>query len=289
MSLRLVPLALLLGTSSALAFDTSKIGQWGSLFLDDLAPVIAKSAQLQQEINQALSEGSKKQEDVLCFGMRFPGSWKNLGGLRVSPYTCDFGAKWLEIHAAVRITGRRGQAFETISGRAMKNATNVSETNLNWKWTTEDDPSKGPPWRVPQAPIAWCDNKSNALSPDQQINGCTTAIQSGRRSGQDLAWAFTTRGNAYRTGGDLDRAIADYDEAIRLDPKYTVAFNNRGADYQVKGTWTAPSRISRRRSGSIPNAPQPSTTAASFTMTRTTSTAPSPTTTRRSGSIPNTP
>ena len=32
----------------------------------------------------------------------------------------------------------RGQAFETITAKAMKNATNVSETNLTWKWTTED-------------------------------------------------------------------------------------------------------------------------------------------------------
>jgi hypothetical protein len=48
MTLRLVPLALLLATSSALAFDTSsRIGQWGSLFLDDLTPVITKLARLQ--------------------------------------------------------------------------------------------------------------------------------------------------------------------------------------------------------------------------------------------------
>ena len=146
MPLRLVPLALLLGTSSALAFDTSKLGQWGSLPLDDLTPVIAKSAELQQEINKALSEGNKKQGDVMCIGMRFPGKWKNLGGLRVSPYTCDFGAKWLQIHAAVRITNRRGQAFETITAEAMKNATNVSETNLNWKWTTECTPRSIPGW-----------------------------------------------------------------------------------------------------------------------------------------------
>jgi hypothetical protein len=146
MPLRLVPLALLLGTSSALAFDTSKLGQWGSLPLDDLTPVIAKSAELQQEINKALSEGNKKQGDVMCIGMRFPGQWKNLGGLRVSPYTCDFGAKWLQIHAAVRITNRRGQAFEMITAEAMKNATNVSETNLNWKWTTECTPRSIPGW-----------------------------------------------------------------------------------------------------------------------------------------------
>ena len=146
MPLRLVPLALLLGTSSALAFDTSKLGQWGSLPLDDLTPVIAKSAELQQEINKALSEGNKKQGDVMCVGMRFPGQWKNLGGLRVSPYSCYFGAKWLQIHATVRITDRHGQAFETITAEAMKNATNVSETNLNWKWTTECTPRSIPGW-----------------------------------------------------------------------------------------------------------------------------------------------
>jgi hypothetical protein len=91
MSLRLVLLALLLGTSSALAFDTSKVGQWGSLFLDDLAPVIAQSARLQHEIDEALSQINKKPEEVRCFGMRVPGPWKNLGGTRVS-CTCDFPA-----------------------------------------------------------------------------------------------------------------------------------------------------------------------------------------------------
>jgi hypothetical protein len=65
---------------------------------------------------------------------------ENAWGYRVSPYICDFGAMWLQIHATVRITDRRGQAFETITTNAMNNATNVSETNLTWKWTTEFPP-----------------------------------------------------------------------------------------------------------------------------------------------------
>ena len=144
--LKLVPLALMLGTSSALAFDTSNLGQWGSLPLDDLTPIIAKSARLQQEINQVLSEGNKKQADVTCVGMRFPGQWKHLGGLRVSPYACDFGAMWLQIRTTVRITDSRGQAFKTITDKAMDNATNVSEINLTWKWTTECSPQSVPGW-----------------------------------------------------------------------------------------------------------------------------------------------
>jgi hypothetical protein len=90
MAMRLVGLALLFGTSAALAFDSTKVGQWGSLYLDDLSPVLAKSAQLKREVTAALARKNKKPEDILCFGMRFPGPWKNLGGMRVAPYTCDF-------------------------------------------------------------------------------------------------------------------------------------------------------------------------------------------------------
>jgi hypothetical protein len=141
MSWRALPIALFLGASPALAFDTDKLGQWGSLSLADLKPVISKSAKLQREVDQALAEGKKKQDDIMCDGRRFPGSWVNLGGERVSPYSCDFGGKWLQIQAAVRVTDRNGRAIEAITASAMKNASKVIETNLTWKWTTED-PSK---------------------------------------------------------------------------------------------------------------------------------------------------
>ena len=42
------------------------------------------------------------------------------------------------------------------------------------------------------------------------------------------AVAFNNRGNVYFRKGDFDRAIADYDEAVRLDPKNALAFCNRG-------------------------------------------------------------
>jgi lipoprotein NlpI len=35
--------------------------------------------------------------------------------------------------------------------------------------------------------------------------------------------------------GKLEEAIADYDHAIQLDPKYVIAHNNRGLAYKAKG------------------------------------------------------
>jgi hypothetical protein len=141
MSLRAVPIALLLGASPAVAFDTSNLGQGGTLPLADIIPLIGKSAKLKREVNHALAQSKKKQDNVVCNAMRFPGQWTRLAGERVSPYTCDFGGKWLQIDATVRLTDRDGRLFETITAEAMKNATKISETNLRWKWTAED-PSK---------------------------------------------------------------------------------------------------------------------------------------------------
>jgi Flp pilus assembly protein TadD len=40
---------------------------------------------------------------------------------------------------------------------------------------------------------------------------------------------------AYGNLGQHERAIEDYDEAIRLDPKDAYAYNNRGLAYRNQG------------------------------------------------------
>src|SRR6476469_1618002 len=70
--------------------------------------------------------------------------------------------------------------------------------------------------------LEWCNGKEGP-SLDQQVTGCTALIKSGKYSGHNLAIVFNNRGTAYDKKGDFDRAIVDYDQAIRLDPNYAVA------------------------------------------------------------------
>ncbi len=106
-------------------------------------------------------------------------------------------------------------------------------------------------------------------SGDVAIAACSRAIASGKFSGEALAAIYVSRGVEYknkrgldlaiadfdqaigldpknpdvyslrgmacRSKGDFDRAIADFDQAIRLDPKNTDAYTVRGMAWQTKG------------------------------------------------------
>ena len=79
----------------------------------------------------------------------------------------------------------------------------------------------------------WCAGQDGA-SPELAVKGCTAVIQSGRETKANLAVAHYNRGTAYRLEGWSDRAIQDYDQAIRLEPTYAVAYNDRGTAYSRK-------------------------------------------------------
>jgi tetratricopeptide (TPR) repeat protein len=72
------------------------------------------------------------------------------------------------------------------------------------------------------------------VSPEQKLESCTVAIKSGRLTRQGVVGAYTSRGNAHLNNRNYDRAIDDYNETIRLDPKYAMGFNNRGLAYLRK-------------------------------------------------------
>ncbi len=164
---------------------------------------------------------------------------------------------------------------------------------------------------------ASCDIRGGAR-PDEVISSCTAVIQFGQATGRNLAAAFTIRGRAYRASGNYDRAIADYTEAIRIEPNYALAFYSRGiayfnkndydraiADYTVSlglapgdilalqnrghalkpsKTTTARLRTIAKRSGSSPGLPMPSMIAAMRAPLKAASCSRrSPTATRRCG------
>jgi lipoprotein NlpI len=65
---------------------------------------------------------------------------------------------------------------------------------------------------------------------DRAIHDFDTAI----RLRSDYPDAFNSRGTAYADGGQLDRAIQDFDEALRLKPDYARAQKNRTHAYHEK-------------------------------------------------------
>jgi lipoprotein NlpI len=71
--------------------------------------------------------------------------------------------------------------------------------------------------------------------PDLAIQHCTRAIDSGKLSGETLAQMHYNRAIEWTAKGDHDRAIADYDAAIRINPKFTDAYFNRGNAWGSKG------------------------------------------------------
>ena len=70
---------------------------------------------------------------------------------------------------------------------------------------------------------------------DRRIAGCTRIIQDLGETARMRAGALINRALAYRAKGELDRAIADYSEAIRIDPRYADAYYNRAIAFKAKG------------------------------------------------------
>jgi tetratricopeptide (TPR) repeat protein len=75
----------------------------------------------------------------------------------------------------------------------------------------------------------------NADDPDRNIAGCTRIIADRGESKRVRGIAHVGRGLAFANRGDLDRAVADFTEAVRLNPKDALAYSNRGLAFVNKG------------------------------------------------------
>jgi tetratricopeptide (TPR) repeat protein len=65
------------------------------------------------------------------------------------------------------------------------------------------------------------------VSPDARIKGCTAIILAGDVNPRDLSVAYHSRANANREKRLFDLALQDYDEAIKLNPKFVDALGDR--------------------------------------------------------------
>jgi tetratricopeptide (TPR) repeat protein len=85
---------------------------------------------------------------------------------------------------------------------------------------------------------SWCTGRGN-FTPEQVIRGCTALIQSPKfRRAVDatvLATTYFARGLAYQDKGQHDRAVEDYNQAIKLNPGNAEAYNNRGLAFVAIG------------------------------------------------------
>ncbi len=66
---------------------------------------------------------------------------------------------------------------------------------------------------------------------DKAINDFNIAV----KLQPELAVAYNNRGNAYLLKGDLDKAIADYSQSIKHAPKDAMSYSNRSVAYLRKG------------------------------------------------------
>jgi tetratricopeptide (TPR) repeat protein len=69
---------------------------------------------------------------------------------------------------------------------------------------------------------------------DRQISGCSRAL-SWMKPPAERARIHTLRGMAFTNKEEFNRAIDDYDQAIRLDPKYLWSWLNRAEAWYRKG------------------------------------------------------
>ena len=78
-------------------------------------------------------------------------------------------------------------------------------------------------------------------SGDAAIEACTRAIDSKKYNGAKqkrvLSLLYTNRGVEYEIKKDFEHAIADHDQAIKVDPKNFAAYMNRGNTYAAQANY----------------------------------------------------
>lgn len=70
---------------------------------------------------------------------------------------------------------------------------------------------------------------------DRAIPACTRILESPATKKEFLVWSTFNRAAAYERKGEVDRALADYDRVLSLEPQYLLAHYGRGVALLRKG------------------------------------------------------
>lgn len=102
--------------------------------------------------------------------------------------------------------------------------------NPDRAWPAVNEPAAAAP--VDPAP---CVAAVASEDDDRIVAACSTLIDHEKTGRPDRLKALTARAGVYMRKEQTDRAIADYDAALRLDSTQAVLFNARGELWRKKG------------------------------------------------------
>jgi tetratricopeptide (TPR) repeat protein len=88
---------------------------------------------------------------------------------------------------------------------------------------------------VPQVDPAPCVAAIAVIDDDRIIAACGVLVDNDKTARPDRIRALIARAGAFDRKDQIDRAIADYDVALRLDPALSDIFNARGELWRKKG------------------------------------------------------
>ena len=80
-------------------------------------------------------------------------------------------------------------------------------------------------------------NRGNAYNSKGEVNLAIQDYDTAIQLKPDYAEAYSNRGNAYKNKNQLDAAIKDLNKAIELNPELAEAYNNRGNAYTQNGKY----------------------------------------------------
>jgi tetratricopeptide (TPR) repeat protein len=89
-----------------------------------------------------------------------------------------------------------------------------------------------PCYALDQRDLKSCDQSADW---DRKIAGCTKLLAAPQLPPAALSTIYAARGTGWAAKNDFARAIVDFDQSLRLNPKNLVALINRGAAWLLRG------------------------------------------------------